>query len=170
MQGIATLSPRSTFEVRKALIRLAKSKIWSLIEKVTKTLTEGFRSPRRNKLRYAQYNQRLNCWTLRYCSLIEKILGFFRRGEAAKILRAVVLTIAYRFELASTRSPAESRLSKTTVLWFLLWCRVRSVLVYHWINYGENYHTVFHWKSFNQRYVLHWLTNEKILICNHIKT
>ena len=50
-----------TFEGRKALIRLVKSKIWSLIEKVTKPLSEGFRSPRRNKLRYAQYNQRLNC-------------------------------------------------------------------------------------------------------------
>ena len=35
-------------------------------------------APRRNELRYAQYNQRLNCCTLRYCSLIEKILWFFR--------------------------------------------------------------------------------------------
>ena len=68
---------------------------------------EGFRSPRRNKLRYAQYNQRLNCCTLRYCSLIEKILRFFRRGEAAKSFGAVVLTIAYRFELASTMRKAE---------------------------------------------------------------
>ena len=57
----ATIKPRPTFEARKALIQLAKSKIWSLIEKVTKTLSEGFRSPRRNKLRYTQYNQRLNC-------------------------------------------------------------------------------------------------------------
>ena len=70
-----------TFEARKALIRLAKSKIWSLIEKVTKTLSEGFRSPRRNKLRYAQYNQRLNCWTLRYCSLIEKNPKIFFEEE-----------------------------------------------------------------------------------------
>ena len=84
------LRPRPTFE--------AKSR---------QKLPEGFRSPRRNKLRYAQYNQRLNCCTLRYCSLIEKILGFFRRGEAAKSSRAVVLTIAYRFEPASTMAPAE---------------------------------------------------------------
>ena len=37
----ATLRPRPTFEARKALIRLTKSKIWSLIEKVTKTLLRG---------------------------------------------------------------------------------------------------------------------------------
>ena len=70
-------------------------------------------APRRNELRYAQYNQRLNCCTLRYCSLIEKIIGFFRRGEAAKNSRAVVLTAANRFELASTRSLAESCFNKT---------------------------------------------------------
>ena len=64
-------------------------------------------APRRNELRYTQYNQRLNCCTLRYCSLIEKILRFFRRGEAAKSFGAVVLTIAYRFELASTMRKAE---------------------------------------------------------------
>ena len=33
----ATLRPRTTFEARKALIRLTKSKIWSLIEKVDKS-------------------------------------------------------------------------------------------------------------------------------------
>ena len=37
----ATIKPRPTFEVRKALIRLAKSKIWSLIEKVGKSLLRG---------------------------------------------------------------------------------------------------------------------------------
>ena len=79
--GMPPKPPCYFWEVRKALIRLAKSKIWSLIEKVTKTLSEGFRSPRRNKLRYAQYNQRLNCWTLRYCSLIEKNLRIFFEEE-----------------------------------------------------------------------------------------
>ena len=49
--------------------------------KVTKTLSEGFRSPRRNKLRYAQYNHRLNCCTLRYCSLIEKNPEIFFEEE-----------------------------------------------------------------------------------------
>ena len=53
-------------------------------------------TPRRNELRYAQYNHRLNCRTLRYCSLIEKILGFFRRGEAAKIFRAVIFLTWHR--------------------------------------------------------------------------
>ena len=86
----ATLRPRPTFD--------AKSR---------QKPPEGYRSPRRNKLRYTQYNQRLNCCTLRYCSLIEKIIGFFRRGEAAKSSRAVVLTIANRFELASTMHKAE---------------------------------------------------------------
>ena len=35
------LRPRPTFETRKALIRLTKSKIWSLIEKVGKSLLRG---------------------------------------------------------------------------------------------------------------------------------
>ena len=82
----ATLQPRPTFDARKALIRLTKSKIWSLIEKVTKTLSEGFRSPRRNKLRYAQYNQRLNCCPLRYCSLIEKNPKIFFEEEKQRKL------------------------------------------------------------------------------------
>ena len=64
-------------------------------------------APRRNELRYTQYNQRLNCCTLRYCSLIEKIIGFFRGGEAAKIIRAVALASANRFELASTMHKAK---------------------------------------------------------------
>ena len=38
----------------------------------------------------------------------KKSQDFFRRGEAAKIVRAVVLTAANRFELASTMAPAES--------------------------------------------------------------
>ena len=38
-------------------------------------------APRRNELRYTQYNQRLNCCTLRYCSLIEKIPRFFFEEE-----------------------------------------------------------------------------------------
>ena len=82
----ATLQPRPTFETRKALIRLTKSKIWSLIEKVGKSLSEGFRSPRRNKLRYTQYNQRLNCCTLRYCSLIEKNPEIFFEEEKQRKL------------------------------------------------------------------------------------
>ena len=109
---VDALQPRPTFEARKALIRLTKSKIWSLIEKVAKSLSEGFRSPRRNELRYAQYNQRLNCCTLRYCSLIEKNPKiFFEEEKQRKLSRAVVLTIANRFELASTMAPAESCLS-----------------------------------------------------------
>ena len=80
----ATLQPRPTFETRKALIRLTKSKMWSLIEKVGKSLSEGFRSPRRNELRYAQYNQRLNCCTLRYCSLIEKNPEIFSKRRSSE--------------------------------------------------------------------------------------
>ena len=38
-------------------------------------------TPRRNELRYAQYNQRLNCWTLLYCSLIEKNPEIFFEEE-----------------------------------------------------------------------------------------
>ena len=41
----------------------------------------------------------------------KKSQDFFRRGEAAKIVRAVVLTAANRFELASTMAPAESYFS-----------------------------------------------------------
>ena len=48
---------------------------------------------------------------LLYTSLLllnrKKSQDFFRRGEAAKIVRAVVLTAANRFELASTMAPAE---------------------------------------------------------------
>ena len=57
--------------------------------------------------------------------LIEKILGFFRRGEATKILRAVVLTAANRFELASTRASAEGCLftNDSTLVFTLVPCQ-----------------------------------------------
>ena len=84
--GCRPKPPCYFWKARKALIRLAKSKIWSLIEKVTKTLSEWFRSLRRNELRYAQYNQRLNCCTLRYCSLIEKNPWIFSRSRSCENL------------------------------------------------------------------------------------
>ena len=75
-----------TFGARKALIRLVKSKIWSLIEKVTKTLSEGFRSPRRNELLY----------TPLLLIYRKKSQDFFRGGEAAKIFRAVIFLTWHR--------------------------------------------------------------------------
>ena len=50
-------------------------------EKLPENASGRFRSPRRNELRYAQYNQRLNCCTLRYCSLIEKNPEIFFEEE-----------------------------------------------------------------------------------------
>ena len=110
-----------TFEARKALIRLTKSKIWSLIEKVGKSLLRGS-VPRvaiscvmRSTIKIELLNTPLLLLNRK------KSQDFFRRGEAAKIFGAVALTAAYRFELASTRSPAEGCLfTNASTLFFTL--------------------------------------------------
>ena len=92
MQRIAAAALRHFFKVDKVLFSLG----WSATlrprlrflpaKSGEKSRPEGFRSPRRNKLRYAQYNQRLNCCTLRYCSLIEKNLRIFFEEEKQRKL------------------------------------------------------------------------------------
>ena len=71
-------------------------------------------APRRNELRYTAVQSKSE---LLYTPLLllnrKKSQDFFRRGEAAKIVRAVVLTAANRFELASTMALAESCFNKT---------------------------------------------------------
>ena len=50
-----------------------------------------------------QLNLKLSCYVASLSLLFrKKSRDFFRGGEAAKIVRAVVLTAAYKFELAST--------------------------------------------------------------------
>ena len=60
---------------------------------------------RRDELSYDAAKLKFSCYAASLSLLFrKKSQDFFRGGEAAKIFRAVVLTAAYRFELASTMS------------------------------------------------------------------
>ena len=59
---------------------------------------------RRDELSYDAAKLKFSCYAASLSLLFrKKSRDFFRGGEAAKIVRAVVLTAANRFELASTR-------------------------------------------------------------------
>ena len=80
----AAPNPHVTFEIKVIVYAAYRRRLTPALftgKKRREKPPEGFRSPRRNELRYAQYNQRLNCCTLRYCSLIEKNLRIFFEEE-----------------------------------------------------------------------------------------